>query len=93
MTSELQLRLLELLQPAVSQEKAREIVLTIERTVDNPIAQYPGLATSADIKEMIRSMDTQFNRVNDRIEKLIYYIIGQFIALVGIMFTIAKLIP
>lgn len=42
---------------------------------------------------MIRSMDSQFNRVNDRIEKLIYYIIGQFIALVGIMFTIAKLVP
>ena len=37
-------------------------------------------------------MKDQFNRVNDRIEKLIYFVIGQFVALVGIMFAIVKFV-
>ena len=97
MTSELHLKLFELLQPALSQDKAREVVFTLEKTIENQIANHPGLDAKEDIKELSKRvedlskrMEDNFNRVNDRIEKLIYFVIGQFIALVGFMFAIAR---
>ena len=87
MTSELHFKLFELLQTAMPKEQAMEAVSVLEKTIDLQVNANSSLASKEDISDVKRRIE----RLEDKLDKMVYWVAGAILAQSGIIVALLKL--
>ena len=97
MTADLQFRLIEVLETALSRDQAQKAVAILEQSIDQQIGASKTVATKEELERREIKLEKQFDKLGDRIDRLtdkvdrmVYWFAGMLLAQTAVIITILK---